>query len=88
MSDVGRRAAPAAEPRLFERELAQGMIDIPPHLLHPPRSPGPKLRQPVIEHRNVPFFCHPGDVPVEARIVNEHDGIGRVFVDRSFDLRQ
>ena len=57
------------------------MVDQPPHLLHPPAGPGPDLRRRVIEDRNAVGLGPPGDPPVEARIVDQHDRVGPMMAE-------
>ena len=71
-----RGVAAAVETRFPRTAAHKHVVDEAPHLLDPPTGPGPNLRRRVIEHRNAVPLGPPGDPPVEARIVDQHHGVG------------
>ena len=81
MADKRRIAAALAEPGFFERQAAQHVVAQPSHFLGPPRCPGPDLRRRIVEDRDAVDLGPPGDPPIEARIVDQHDGIGPVVAE-------
>ncbi len=81
MADERGIAAALAKPRLFERQAAQHVVAQPSHFLGPPRRPGPDLRRSIVEDRDAVDLGPPGDPPIEARIVDQHDGIGPVVAE-------
>src|SRR5262245_10762782 len=88
MPDVAGLAAASAEPRLLERQLAERVIDVALHLLDSPRGPSPELRQAVVDDGNALLLRLPRDVPVEARIVDQHDCVRPRLGPRPLDLLQ
>ena len=81
MADKRRIAAALAEPRLFERQAAQHVIAQPAHLPGPPGCPGPDLRWRIIENRDAVDLGPPGNPPIEAGVVDQHDGVGPVLAE-------
>ena len=71
-----RVAAALAEPRLLKRQTAQDVVDQPPHLPHPPLRPRPDLRRRIIKDRDADSLGPPRNPPVQARIVDQHHGVG------------
>src|SRR5438874_1688449 len=84
----GAGTGPAAlrfQPVFFEGQLAKRVIDEALYLANSPRGPSPDLRQAVIEHRDAAMLRHPGHVPVEAGIVDQHNGVGAMLIKRLLD---
>jgi hypothetical protein len=75
MTNIGRVAAALAIPRLLEWQFAQHVVDEASHFADPPAGPGPELRRAVIKHGNAMCLCPPGDPPVEARVIDQHDRV-------------
>ncbi len=51
------------------------------HFFDPPAGPGPNLRRAVIQDRDAVGFGAAGDPPVEAGVVDEHDGVGAMVAE-------
>ena len=81
MADERGVAAVLAEPRLLERQAAEHVVHQPPHLFDPPAGPGPNLRRRIVEDRNAVDLRPAGDPPVEARIVDQHHGVGPMVAE-------
>ena len=81
MADERGVAAALAEPLFLERQAAQHVVAQPPHLLRPPRGPGPDLRRRIVEDRNAVDLGPPGDPPIEAGIVDQHDAVGPLVAE-------
>ena len=75
MADERGVAAALGEPLLLKRQAAQHVIDQAAASSSPATRPGPNLRRHVIENRNAVGLRPAGDPPVEARIVDQHDGV-------------
>ena len=78
MANKRRIAAALAEPLFFKREAAEHMIAQPSHFLGSPGCPCPDLRRCIVEYRNAVDLGSPGDPPIEAGIVDQHDSVGPV----------
>ena len=77
MADVDRILEPARViPGRLERQAAQDEIDVLLDLLDPPAGPGPDLRRHEVEDRDAPRLGAAGDPPVQARVVDQHHGVG------------
>ncbi len=77
MADERGVTAPLGIPLDFERQTAQHVVDQSPHFCHAPARPGPNLRRHVVKDRNAVCLRPPSDPPVEARVVDQHHGVGR-----------
>ncbi len=77
-STDGRRTRPGSRgrgPSFFERQAAKHIVDKAPHFFDAVSRPGPNLRRGVIEDRDAVNLGPMGDPPIEARIIDQHDGI-------------
>ena len=81
MPDERGIAATLPKPRFFERQAAQHVVGQAAHFLGPPGCPGPNLRRSVVEDRDAVDLGPPGDPPIEAWIVDQHDGVGAVVAE-------
>ena len=86
MAHVRGVAAPLSQPGFLERQFAEGVIDVSPHFLDPPRQPSPQLRQPVVEDRNAVCLGPGRDVPIEAGIVDEDHAVGPLLAEVAVGL--
>src|SRR5205807_9012496 len=76
MADVVSGDAALAVPRLFKRQRTQDVIDPSAHLVDAPASPAPELRRHKIENRYAVEMRPAGQPPVEAGVVDQHNGVG------------
>src|SRR5262245_2783564 len=75
MPHVRGVATALAVPILFERQLAQYVVNETAHLPYTPASPRPQLWRTVIENRDAVRFGSPGDPPIETRVIDQYDRV-------------
>ena len=75
MPNIGGLDAMRFEPLFFKRQIAQHVVHVAPHLLNAPTTPGPQLRWQVIKHRQPVLLCPLGNVPIEAREVDQDHSV-------------
>src|SRR5262249_40902652 len=74
MADILGCDATFAIPRLLEGKRAVDVIDPAAHLLDAPAGPPPELRRDEVDDGNPQAVRPLGELEVEPRIVDEHDG--------------